>query len=162
MATTRIPDSALVEGGSGALLVQHGSGRQDEGTVLTRARGSLVWDFEGRENIRCTSQTQSKNLAPHWAGPYTDAQLCLELLRDTIRKGVDGAAAAVLTEPALGLRGHRDAAPGRLSSCANRRSVSTSSEKRNMRSRGTIENRHAGRRAKPAPTGALNRAQVRR
>jgi hypothetical protein len=114
MATTRISDSALVEGGSRALLVRHGSGRQDEGTLLTRARGSLVWDFEGREYIHCTSQTQSKNLAPHWAGPYTDARLCLELLRDTIRKDVDGAAAAVLMEPAPGPGGHRDGAPGRV------------------------------------------------
>jgi 4-aminobutyrate aminotransferase-like enzyme len=62
MATARIPDSALVEGGHGALLVRHGSGRPDEGTVLVRVRGSLVWDFEGRECIDCTSQTQSKNL----------------------------------------------------------------------------------------------------
>jgi 4-aminobutyrate aminotransferase-like enzyme len=62
MATARIPDSALVEGGRGAWLARHGSGRPDEGTVLTRARGSLVWDFEGRECIDCTSQAQSKNL----------------------------------------------------------------------------------------------------
>jgi 4-aminobutyrate aminotransferase / (S)-3-amino-2-methylpropionate transaminase / 5-aminovalerate transaminase len=231
MATTRIPDSALLEGGRGALLARHGSGRPDDGTVLTRARGSLVWDFEGRECIDCTSQAQSKNLGandprvmdgaikqlreiapirpvcsslalsevsaklgaiasaglgqvayslhgskavdrtevrpaqptrsrecprapgrlsrpqprndggqlaasaqpvraqqPHFTpvptpnpyrphiglDPYTDAQLYLELLRDTIRKGVDGAAAAVLTEPAPGPGGHRDGAPGRL------------------------------------------------
>jgi hypothetical protein len=112
MATTRIPDSALVVGGHGALLVWHGSGRPDEGTVLTRARGSLVWNFEGRECIDCTSQTQSK-IWPHIGlDPYTDAQLCPELLRDTIRKGVDAAAAAVLTEPAPGPGGHRDGAPG--------------------------------------------------
>ena len=62
MATARIPDSSLVKGGRGALLARHGSGRPDEGTVLTGARGSLVWDFEGRECIDCTSQSQSKNL----------------------------------------------------------------------------------------------------
>jgi 4-aminobutyrate aminotransferase-like enzyme len=38
--------------------------------------------------------------------PETDAALCLELLRDTIRKGVDGGVGAVMMEPVQGNGGH--------------------------------------------------------
>ena len=36
----------------------------------------------------------------------TDAQLCLQLLEDTIQKGVDGGVAAIMLEPILGNGGH--------------------------------------------------------
>jgi hypothetical protein len=58
MATTRIPDSALVEGGRGAWLAGHCSGRPDW--------GSLVWDVEERDCIDCTWRTQSANLGANY------------------------------------------------------------------------------------------------
>ncbi len=40
--------------------------------------------------------------------PDQDAALCLELLRDTIRKGVDGGVAALIYEPIQGNGGHNE------------------------------------------------------
>lgn len=57
MATQRTPDSTVMEAGRGALLAQSTSGRGDEEIVLTKARGSLVWDVDGREYIDCTAGT---------------------------------------------------------------------------------------------------------
>jgi 4-aminobutyrate aminotransferase-like enzyme len=224
MATQPIPESTVFEAGRRALLARRDSGRPEEDIVLTRARGSLVWDVAEREYIDCTSQAWSNNLGandprvidaaieqlreiahvrpvysslplfglsaklaqiapdgldrvayslhgstavetamklaarnrpdahnilvlqdayhgrslatmaaswPHPANPFgalqprftrvaapnpyrprlgldpdADSQLCLELLRDTIRKGVDGGVAAVMMEPVQGNGGH--------------------------------------------------------
>lgn len=224
MATQRVPESTIIEAGRRALLARRTSGRGDEDIVLTRARGSLVWDVAGQEYIDCTSQAWSNNLGandprvieaaveqlreiahirpvysslplfelsaklaeiappgldrvaynlhgstavetamkislrnrpgagnilvlqnayhgrslatmaaswPHPGSPFgplqprftrvpapnpfrprggldpeADAALCLELLRDTIHKGVDGGVAAVLMEPIQGNGGH--------------------------------------------------------
>lgn len=40
--------------------------------------------------------------------PDQDAELCLELLRDTLRKGIDGTAAALIYEPIQGNGGHNE------------------------------------------------------
>lgn len=224
MATQHTPDSTVMEAGRRALLARRDSGRGDEDIVLTRARGSLLWDVDGREYIDCTSQAWSNNLGandprvveaaidqlreithvrpvysslplfelsaklvevapagldrvsyslhgstavetalkvslrnrpdagnilvlqdayhgrslatmaaswPHPRNPFgplqprftrvpapnpyrphlgldpeADSALCLELLRDTIRKGVDGGVAAVMMEPVQGNGGH--------------------------------------------------------
>jgi 4-aminobutyrate aminotransferase-like enzyme len=224
MATQRITESTAFEAGRTALLARRGTGRPEEDIVLTRARGSLVWDLAGREYIDCTSQAWSNNLGandprvieaaieqlreiahvrpvysslplfglsaklaqiaparldrvayslhgstavesamklalrnrpdadnilvlqdayhgrslatigaswPHPSHPFgplqprftrvpapnpyrprigldpdADSGLCLELLRDTIRKGVDGGVAAVMMEPVQGNGGH--------------------------------------------------------
>jgi 4-aminobutyrate aminotransferase-like enzyme len=224
MATHRMPEATVLEAGHRALLVRRSSGRPDEDIVLARARGSLVWDVDGREYIDCTSQAWSNNLGandprvmeaaieqlqqiahirpvysslplfelsaklveiapagldrvayslhgstavetamklalrnrpdaenilvlqdayhgrslatmaaswPHPSNPFgslqprftrvpapnpyrprigldpeADSLLCLELLRDTIRKGVDGGVAAVMMEPVQGNGGH--------------------------------------------------------
>ncbi|HWD76184.1 MAG TPA: aspartate aminotransferase family protein [Solirubrobacteraceae bacterium] len=224
MATQPILDPTVLEAGRRALLARGTSGRGDEDIVLTRARGSLVWDVDGREYIDCTSQAWSNNLGandprvveaaieqlreithirpvysslplfelsaklveiapggldrvsyslhgstavetamkvslrnrpaarnilvlqdayhgrslatlaaswPHPGDPFSplqprftrvpapnpyrprigldpeaDAALCLDLLRDTIRKGVDGGVAAVMMEPIQGNGGH--------------------------------------------------------
>ena len=225
MTTQQTPDSTAMEAGRRALLARRDSGRGEEDIVLTRARGSLMWDVDGREYIDCTSQAWSNNLgandprvveaaveqlreithirpvysslplfelsaklveiapagldrvaynlhgstavetamklssaqpaecpatssscrtpitaaaSPRWrragltrttrsvrcspvspgcrprtptglASAWTreaDAALCLELLRDTIRKGVDGGVAAVMMEPVQGNGGH--------------------------------------------------------
>ena len=62
MATQHTPDSAVMEAGRRALLARRDSGRGEEDIVLIRARGSLVWDVDGREYIDCTSQAWSNNL----------------------------------------------------------------------------------------------------
>jgi 4-aminobutyrate aminotransferase/4-aminobutyrate aminotransferase/(S)-3-amino-2-methylpropionate transaminase len=62
MATQPIFDSSVLAAGRRALLARGTSGRSDEDIVLTRARGSLVWDADGREFIDCTSQAWSNNL----------------------------------------------------------------------------------------------------
>ena len=62
MDTQALPDSAVMEAGRQALLARSTSGRGEEDIVLTRARGSLVWDVEGREYIDCTAQAWSNNL----------------------------------------------------------------------------------------------------
>lgn len=54
MATQRTPDSTVMEAGR-ALLARSTSRRGDEEIVLTKARGSLVWDVDGREYIDCTA-----------------------------------------------------------------------------------------------------------
>jgi 4-aminobutyrate aminotransferase-like enzyme len=62
MGTQRTLESTVMEAGRSALLARRTSGRGDEDIVLTRARGSLVWDVDGREYIDCTSQAWSNNL----------------------------------------------------------------------------------------------------
>ena len=62
MATHRMLEPTVLEAGHRALLVRRSSGRPDEDIVLTRARGSLVWDVDDREYIDCTSQAWSNNL----------------------------------------------------------------------------------------------------
>lgn len=62
MATQSVPDSISMAAGRRALLARRGSGRSEEDVVLTRARGSLVWDVDGHEYIDCTSQAWSNNL----------------------------------------------------------------------------------------------------
>jgi 4-aminobutyrate aminotransferase/4-aminobutyrate aminotransferase/(S)-3-amino-2-methylpropionate transaminase len=51
-----------MEAGRRALLARRDSGRGEEDIILSRARGSLVWDVDGREYIDCTSQAWSNNL----------------------------------------------------------------------------------------------------
>jgi len=58
----RTPETTAAETGRRALLARRTSGRGDEDIVLTRARGSRVWDTAGREYIDCTSQAWSNNL----------------------------------------------------------------------------------------------------
>ena len=62
MATQPVLDPAVLEAGRRALLAQRTSGRADDDVLLTRVRGSLVWDVDGCEYIDCTSQAWSNNL----------------------------------------------------------------------------------------------------
>jgi hypothetical protein len=62
MATQPVLDPAVLEACRRALLARRSSGRGDEDIVLTRVRGSLVWDVDGCEYIDCTSQASSNNL----------------------------------------------------------------------------------------------------
>lgn len=62
MATQPVLDPAVLEVGRRALLARRTSGRGDEDMVLTRVRGSLVWDVDGREYIDCTWQASSNDL----------------------------------------------------------------------------------------------------
>ena len=57
MATQCTPVSTVMEAGRRALLARSTSGRGDEEIVLTKARGSLVWDVDSREDIDCTAGT---------------------------------------------------------------------------------------------------------
>jgi 4-aminobutyrate aminotransferase-like enzyme len=50
------------EQGRRALLMGRAGGRGYEGLTLVRARGSLVWDADGREYLDCTAQAWSNNL----------------------------------------------------------------------------------------------------
>src|SRR6478672_10893209 len=43
-------------------LVHYPAGGDDTKILLTRARGSLVWDADGREYVDCTAQAWSNNL----------------------------------------------------------------------------------------------------
>src|SRR6478672_13002555 len=43
-------------------LVHDPAGGDDTKILLTRARGSLVWDADGREYVDCTAQAWSNNL----------------------------------------------------------------------------------------------------
>ena len=54
--------TVAADAGTRALLMGRSGGRGYEGLTLVRARGSLVWDADGREYLDCTAQAWSNNL----------------------------------------------------------------------------------------------------